>query len=184
MGKTIYAICDFETTGLDVKEHYPIEVGIVFTDEEFNVLDTLDRAIEWKDLIADIKENDMEWPPKYREAYSVHQIPATDYVHEAASWAQGDVRTKCDRLKGKYGKVIMISDNAQFEWQFMQKFMNHEALASYAFPFHHSCWDASLILKAAGVQKSKKPHRAFKDACLLHGNLFTAHTLIKHWKEK
>lgn len=164
---TYYAIVDFETTGLDPKKDYPIEIGMIITDHEFSLVHAFDALIKWDKLIGEIGD-DTEWPEEYQKAAEVHNISASEYKNKSEPYVDSDVRSKIARYTEKGSRVVMISDNTRFEWAFMEKLLNERALNSYVWPFHHSAWDCKLLMQMAGVEPPKKPHRAFKDAALLY----------------
>ncbi len=177
----IFFIVDFETTGLGVKEHYPIEVGGLFTDSNFTVLDIYKSFIKWPELKAEVEKEGEYWPLKYQEAYSVHDITplvctrsiSIDGIDiRSPVDVAGDLQRLCEKLKkGRKNRVIMISDNAVFEHSFMQKIFESSKIP---FPFHFSTWDASMFLELSDTRRLMLPHRAFSDASSLHNALMRA----------
>lgn len=160
-----FFITDYETTGVDPSRDLPIEIGIIITDSEFNLLETYDTLIK-----TEIDPLDESW----LKAYAVHKI-------EPSQLAFGkdikDVNTDLINLTKKYTttrKPIMISDNIQFEWAFTQLIMGNPT--KY---FHYCGWDSSLLLEATNVGDPIAAHRALRDAGLLHAALIKAMTIIK-----
>lgn len=176
----VFFIVDFETTGLDAREHYPIEVGGLFTDSNFMVLDKYESFIKWSDLEKEIIINGYSWPPKYSGAYLVHKIDASVYTglvkkdgvkvpspEEVAT----DLQYFCKEYKRGKRNPIMVSDNAQFEHSFMKKIFESSKID---FPFHYCTWDTSMFLELSGIGDPVGVHRAFPDASLLHNALMRA----------
>lgn len=178
-----FFICDFETTGLDFRKDYPIEIGGLFTDFNFNVLGTYRSLIQFSGLITEITKNADQWPEKYLGAYKVHKIDASVISCEANSYEDRLMGVKPPHIiaeqlyelcsiynKGKR-KVIIVSDNAPFEFWFMKKIFEE---AKVEFPFHYCAWDSSMLLELSGVGDPKPVHRAFGDAGLLYQSLVRA----------
>ena len=68
--KDYYLITDFETTGLRIaKDDVPIEVGMLLTDDEYNVLE-----ISYC-YINPFKEDKKDWTEYEQKALKVHKIP-------------------------------------------------------------------------------------------------------------
>lgn len=179
-----FFMCDFETTGFDFREDYPIEIGGMFTDSNFNVLGTYRSLIKFSGLITEITKNADQWPEKYLDAYKTHKIDASVISCEANSYEDRLMGVKPPHIiaeqlyelcsiynKGK-GKVIIVSDNAQFEFWFMKKIFED---ANVEFPFHYSAWDSSMLLELSGIGNPKQlEHRAFNDAGRLYQSLVRA----------
>jgi len=173
----VFFIVDFETTGLDAREHYPIEVGGLFTDSNFTVLDKYESFIKWPDLEKEIIVNGYSWPPKYSGAYLVHKIDAPVCTGlekkdiKLPEEVAGDLQYFCKEYKRGKRNPIMVSDNAQFEHSFMKKIFESSEID---FPFHYCTWDTSMFLELSGIGDPVGVHRAFPDASLLHNALMRA----------
>lgn len=178
-----FFMCDFETTGLDFRKDYPIEIGGLFTDSDFNILGTYQSLIKFSALVTEITENNDQWPKKYLGAYKVHNIDASVISSETSSYEDRLIGVKPPHIiaeqlcelcsiynKGKR-KVIIVSDNAQFEFWFMKKIFED---SNVEFPFHYCAWDTSMILELSGIGDPKPVHRAFGDAGLLYQSLIRA----------
>lgn len=115
--KNVYAICDFETTGLDPVKDHPIEVALLFCDHELTVL----RAYE-----------SLIWCPQEvftMEAFAVHKIlPRKLLTAPIKSKVAGSIATVCEDFKQR---IVLVSDNAQFEHGFMKQ------LFPVVWPFHY-----------------------------------------------
>jgi len=178
-----FFICDFETTGLDFRKDYPIEIGGMFTDSDFNILGTYRSLIKFSRLVTEITENNDQWPEKYLGAYKVHKIDASVISSETNSYEDRLIGVKPPHIiaeqlyelcsiynKGKR-KVIIVSDNAQFEFWFMKKIFED---SNVEFPFHYCAWDTSMLLELSGVGDPSHTHRAFTDATSLYQALVRA----------
>lgn len=167
---------DFETTGLDPGVDFPIEIGIVVTDEWFNLVETYTSLIDW---IAYGYRNPEESLPAYR----VHGIlPKTIFEKGKPSTK---VRTQVEKLAGRHRSKqgdlpVLVSDNLQFEWQFLNKLLD----GSVTKLFHYCGWDTSLLLEAAGVGDPKPVHRALADAGLIHAAVVRACERINMFGKK
>lgn len=187
----VYAFCDFETTGLfslDQPDPYPIEVGLIFTDENYVTITTYENLISWEKLTSEIRENNYQWPDKYHSAYKVHGITPEEYLNESIDFhgCAIDILEICEDLKiGKYYPTL-ISDNIQFEYRLMWfLFLNRFKLTKHkelTFPFHYCGFDSSEILIRSGVGDPKPEHRAFRDAALLHQHMIRAVERLTNFK--
>lgn len=182
MKKNFYVFVDFETTGVPAEDHYPIQIGIVYTDNKFQVLETYQSMICWSKLIGEIEAvSDFPkfyaWPDQYANAEQYHKISALDYVKasEFEETIPGEIPgTICNaqhRIREmhsiKDSRFILVSDNIQFEWQLMKKLFKERP--NYEWPFHYCGWDTSLFLNTVGTGDPKDPpHDALMDASGLH----------------
>jgi len=175
--KHLFCICDFETTGTDPDTDYPIELGCIFTNQNFDIVGL------YSDLIFNENMRMMvNWDQlgeRAEEAYKIHKIPFTTVQHLGI-----DYRTVAERVDNlvrdlkliyQVNKVIILSDNAQFEYRFMKKLFGKTK-----FPFHYSAWDSSLYLSVSGVGDPKPVHRALPDAFALYKNIIRS--LPNHMK--
>jgi len=163
----IFCFCDFETTGIDYDESLPIEVGCVFTNAKFDVLNTYESMIMWPKLSKVFR-----WPDWAEKAYEFHHITIQEYLEKAMP---NDI--VCDKIAQicrsvnfvkENRNVILISDNAAFEFNFMRRMFKQ---AKMEFPFHYCAWDTSLLLEITGVCDPPGKHvlhRALADASQLH----------------
>lgn len=162
-----FLLCDFETTGVDVNVDYPIELGGLFLDSDFNILSSLDTLIKLpKDWLRESKNRD-----RYADAFRFHKIASED-LERGLDYTQLTLylAEKISPLKSQgFSKFILLSDNIQFEFSFMKKIYE---MASVQFPFHHCGWDTSLSLETTGIGDPKDvPHRALPDVGRLYKNL-------------
>lgn len=177
-----YVWCDFETTGVfnihSDEEVYPIEVGIILTDNDYNIYDTYQSYIFWDALgnkIKDVNKNEngkMIWPVVYEKAYEIHGIePETiingRFVDAVASDIYNLVRKYS--FKENETKPVIISDNIQFEFRLMEYVMkNFCRKYSFGWPFHYCGYDTSEFLIRSGVGDPKNiEHGALRDAAVL-----------------
>lgn len=162
----LLVLCDFETTGVDPDNDYPIEVAILCCDSQLRVVGAFESLIH---LPA--------WHDSYWAAVPIHGI--TPPMLHARSRQHEDVWReilwcveRCKKILGTKRTPTLLSDNAQFEFRFMLRLMNLAQRTD--FPFHYCAWDASLLLEATGVGDPKPRHRAMADVGLLHGALLEA----------
>jgi len=186
MGKNIiFCLCDFETTGVDANIDYPIEIGCMFLDKNFNILTTYESLIKWITL------NDLtEWPTRCKEAYNIHNIDikCLHYKDTRDPCFFVNVASKINSICKEFKcKPIILSDCGNFEFNFMKKLFNltnnyynfyfsdSENFVNVEFPFHYCAWDTNLLLKVTGVGDPKnRPHRAMKDVGLIYKALILA----------
>jgi len=174
--KNRFCICDFETTGI-ADESLPIEVGCIFTDHDFNVLSTYESLIKW-DVVESLSAN-LRWPESMRRAYEIHNIEIHDIVQHGfiPSRVSSDITNICKFIQQDDRKVTMISDNAQFEWNYMKKLFEERE-----WPFHYSCWDTTLLLETTPIGDPRNvEHRAISDAAGLHRHIIRALEYNKYW---
>lgn len=168
-----YFICDFETTGLD-RESRPIEIGIIICDENFAVLETFERLIDWTPPAeyciltgSPIDPKKTTWSEEELRAFVVHKImPAEIYNFGSTPQAVADRVKTLARKHTLYGKKpILVSDNIVFEWMHLNNILEGKILES----FHYCGWDTSLFLEATGVGDPRNvPHRALADCGRIH----------------
>lgn len=158
-----FLICDFETTGIS-DDADPIEVGIIECDEWFNIIGTYQSLIR-----TDYVDNFM-WKPVAIAAYGIHKISPDIIAGAPHRYDVGLDIYKRFRSSGK-DKPILVSDNIQFEWRFMDMLIR---AASQPWPFHYCGWDSSLLLESVGINDPTPVHRALQDAGLLHSCILSA----------
>lgn len=174
-----FCICDFETTGVDTEKDFPIEVGCIFTDSRFVLLRTFQSIICTQQVVDRIVGDKskkivlIEWPDEWRPAYKVHRIPA-EYIglrgEHVDDIATGLTKITSDlRLRLGINRIILLSDNAQFEYRFMRRLFEGKK-----WPFHYCAWDSSILLEGSGVGDPIPVHRALPDAAILHHALIRA----------
>jgi DNA polymerase III alpha subunit (gram-positive type) len=165
----IFCICDFETTGVDCNLDYPIEVGVVFTDSNFILKDTVDELIMWDELHKECSELNSEkliWPSKYLDGYKyAHKIEAEEWLQNSKSvnYVAEKIYNICEKLRTKDCRLpIIVSDNAMFEYNFMKKLFDN---SDFDFPFHYTAWGTNLLVESSKTSEYKPIHRAFPDCC-------------------
>lgn len=163
--KIKYFVCDFETTGVNTAKDYPIEIGGVFLDYKFNIIEVIDQLIYY----PEVAEKDF-WDRHDWYASTIHKIDFDEYKSNAVPPINivKEIKKKMDPCDAW---PIIISDNAQFEYNFMQKLFTD---AGKSFIFHYSAWDTNLLLRLSGIGDPIPVHRAFEDATLLYRNLIRA----------
>ncbi len=157
---------DFETGGVDPTRDAIYEVGIVVTDERFNVLETFESLV--LDTDGPLATVSADEAPAYR----VHGITeaernARGVAPEIAGRAIAALATK---HAGGGSKPVLVSDNIQFEWQLMARLLPAEITSL----FHYCGWDTPLLPEASGVGDPKPAHRALADAGLAHAAVVRA----------
>jgi len=178
---TTLCICDFETTGVDTTRDQPIEIGCVFVNHELEVL------AEYEALLKDPLRlggfvSDGHWTNRAVEAYHVHKIPAAA-LDAGASWqrAASRILALCDTFRPPLGRVVLTSDNIQFEWHYMRSLF---AVADLPWPFHYCGWDTGLLLEMLNLAELPMEHRALPDARIILDNILAARTLLRERKDQ
>tara|TARA_R100001086_G_scaffold245787_3_gene177165 strand:+ start:5064 stop:5630 length:567 start_codon:yes stop_codon:yes gene_type:complete len=169
--RSIYAFCDFETTGVDPDSDFPIEVGLVFVDGTFRELSSFESLIR---LVL--------CPANYAEAERIHGIPFTELVDAPTPTNVVEaISRRCRALRNMHepvDRIVLVSDNAQFEHRFMER-LYAMAGAKSVFPFHYCTWDTSLLLELTRVGDNPNPaHRALADAYDILMRVKHARTLL------
>jgi oligoribonuclease (3'-5' exoribonuclease) len=161
--RDIFFVCDFETTGLDPRTDYPIEVGGMFLNSDFEILKEVNTLIYWEPLSQKILKNNKQWPEEYKVAYSIHKIEPIEWLRAAkhSSIVAMGITSICNELKKENRKPVIISDNARFEYDFMFKVFESNYIE---FPFHYSAWDVNLLFSLYGIPDGERKHRAYEDA--------------------
>lgn len=191
--KKVYIFCDFETTGLfdfknPHKKIYPIEVGLIFTDENYVIYDSYESLIHWPALTEEINDYKGYWPKEYLDAYEVHRIEPLEYILKSTDYIRVSkiIFEKIDRIKKsiqnyKNEKVrfILFSDNIQFEFRLMEQLLRDYCIdVDLNWPFHYCGYDSSEFLIKTGIGDPKPEHRALRDAALLHQHMIRANGKI------
>ena len=185
----ILFLCDFETTGLSPEYDYPIELGGLFLDHNLNIIESYNELICWEDILEKelsklVSEEDLKciWTGSSVKAFEFHKIDPYDYL---SGIEPKDAINKLYRIiNGNFEnkKIIITSDNAQFEYNFMKKLWTENEHSKFVdFPFHYCAWDTSLLLETTGIGDPKDvPHRALKDVGLLYKHLILAANRINN----
>lgn len=163
---TVLALCDFETTGVDVESDEAIEVGLLLLDDTLTVIGAFESLIKPPTIVF----------PDFLPAFKVHGIlphelnDAPDYAATAKA-IDRIVRSR----QGKRGKVTLCSDNIVFETAFMRKLFR---ASDVEWPFHYCGHDTSMLLDATKVFDPKPKHRAMADVGLVYRALLEAHRRV------
>ena len=174
-----FCICDFETTGIDTETDYPIEVGCIYTDCLFSTIGMYQDFIGWPALEANIENN--TWPDFAQRAFQVHGIKAENYMKENKNFkvVAKEIYDTNAALLENHKKVILLSDNAQFETAFMKRLFKEAGLD---WNFHFCTWDSSLLLEATPIGDPVPDHRALRDCALLQRNIIRALQYVGTYK--
>lgn len=169
--KNVYFILDFETTGVDPDNDYPIEVGIVITDGYFFIKKFYTSLIKVRDLYLDGNK----WKEDYMGAFKVHKIEPSELEQKGKpiDVVAKEILTLAQQYTVENRKPILLSDNIQFEYRFMKNLFA-EANMSKDFPFHYCGWDSSILLESTGIGDPKPVHRALQDAMLIYTSVLRA----------
>lgn len=169
-----FFICDFETTGINADVDYPIELGGIFTNSEFIIQDTVDSLIHYPEMFKRYLETGKDWDEEFQPAYKVHKISVKEWLENSKNIDVicQEIIEKCNKIKKGKRNVILISDNIQFEFNFMKRLFRD---TKKIFPFHYCGWDTSLFLELTGIGDPKNvKHRAFDDAAGLYQHIIRA----------
>ena len=69
-----HVIIDIETTGLDYENDLPIEVGLVFCNKDWEIIDTYQAFVAWPEITGQDGWTEKQW-----QASIVHRIPFSEY---------------------------------------------------------------------------------------------------------
>lgn len=163
-----FVVADFETTGIE-RGAEPIEVGLIICDEWFRLESTFEALIAPANFLDIDNPEAWAWLDPQLGAYKVHGI--TPSMLRGAPTTQAVGRQVTGLFDGRGPRPVLVSDNIQFEWRFMEQLLD---AAHAAWPFHFCGWDTSLLLEAAGVGDPIPAHRALRDAGLLHAAIVEA----------
>lgn len=152
-----FFILDYETTGI-TRDDVPIELGFIITDSEWNELAR-------DSFLIKSPEVDFMDPEHYQIAQQIHGIPQqqvfeapVDPFH-ASTILEGYSHT----FTPKDGRLILLSDNIQFEWYHSQWILNHNN-RSVTDLFHYCGWDTSILSLFTSFQDPRNTkHRALSD---------------------
>lgn len=157
------AICDVETTGLDPETAHVIEVAILFCDRDLRVVCAVDETVY---LPNNVKHD--QWDAMRVHGIMPDELNKTGYPTFRVAQKIESAVHRAKRLT-RASRVVLCSDNAQFEHRFLQKL-----LAGREWPFHYATWDSNLLLEATGVGDPVPLHRAMADVGRLHASLVEA----------
>ena len=171
-----FCICDFETTGIDTKKDFPIEVGCIFTDSRFVMIHSFECLLTCP-TVRNMLEvggsgDPLSWPTEWKPAFRVHGIKAKKLAEDGAAFSTAAISILeiIEALKSRgFRRIILLSDNAQFEYRFMRRLFKGQK-----WPFHYCAWDSSILLEGSGVGDPIPIHRALPDAAILHHALIRA----------
>lgn len=167
-----FCICDFETTGVDTENDYPIEVGCIYTDCLFSTIGMYQDLIRWDGLIELITAEN-GWPDFAQRAFEIHGIKSDTYIRECkpADKVAKEIFNTNEELLKTHKKIILLSDNSYFETRFMKRLFE---TAGLKWNFHYCTWDSSLLLECSSIGDPVPEHRALRDSSLLQRNIIRA----------
>ena len=164
----VLCICDFETTGVDTAKDHPIEVGCVLVDNDLKALGEYSALLRDAALAqhTNLRPGRAEWNDRAAEGAGFHKIPYAEVRRAGVAWANAPcaISALCNRFRPEDGRVVLCSDNVQFEWHYMQVLYRAAALL---WPFHYCGWDTSLLFEMTGTPEKPMAHRALPDAYLI-----------------
>ena len=173
-------IMDFETTGLGIFDYtsFPIEIGIVITDNKLNIQETYSSFIRPNDFDSD----QTNWNEEELKAYNIHKIEYAEWHDKAIGYNACrqhlmDLADKYTQFTGAIKKIkpIILSDNAVFETMCIRRiFEDNSSPMDYRDLFHYSSWDTNIILTNI-IGDPIPAHRALADCGLLYKNLVRAY---------
>jgi len=179
-----FFILDYETTGVrDTGEDYPIEVGILVTNSDFEVLATYENIIGWNTDLFDTVGPLINWKEEFKIAHTYHNIHPNEYISEQKSFKEvvTDIQMLCARFTNETIKPILVSDNIQFEWRNTKQLFN---AVEAPWPFHYCGWDTSLLLETTPIGDPEDVgHRALADASGLHRHIVRALEYNGYWNK-
>jgi len=193
---------DFETTGPDVSsdpntECFPIELAILVTDCELNIIGTpLSTLINWD--VFQTKFYKDNW--NTFEATKVHGIELNNIIdngilHNSLCVHPKDViliphiiKIYFEELKiGNRGndELILVSDNPYFDFTLMKKLYNVETKNPIRFPFYYNCYSPMMLFKSIGMKiKSSKPHYVLNNVYNLYKSCVIAFDRLRKFDKE
>lgn len=181
--RSILCLCDFETTGLNEEKNFPIEIGFIITDHNFNKLTEYSSLIKWPDSdlyeFIDTNKNKKYFKRGHIFAKNVHNIDYSEIEEKGKYPTQvlADMLNIFKKFKPKYGKVILASDNIVFEWKYMKVLLGADIKIEEI--FHYAPWDTSMYLEFTKVGDPKNiPHRALEDVKVLYEHVLRSKKII------
>lgn len=176
-----FCICDFETTGVDTEKDYPIEIGCLFTDSNFNVIEEYEAIISCPAVTTYLTNNHSTydgWGNKFGPAYDIHNISVEEYTlnQKNINVILEDIHNIIEKINttNKFDRFILLSDNIQFEWAFMKKLYKCSDNYVGQWPFHYCGWDSNLLLDVTKIGDPIAVHRALPDCKLIHSSIVEA----------
>lgn len=182
MSKNYFAIFDTETTGIEESD-IPIELGMLFIDEDFDLIDAISTLVKLPELeefkhIPKIENNELRglWNLHAVRAMEVHGITYDDVEKNgvSATVAVKMIRESINRFAKQDDRIILVSDNGWFDTHHLKKIYEAAFGKAVQFPFHYTTYDTNLLFGAHGVKDPKPVHRALPDAMLLYNALLKA----------
>ncbi|MFW6002381.1 MAG: hypothetical protein ACOCQD_03495, partial [archaeon] len=185
-----YFWIDFETTGVfDILSEipvFPIDVGIIITDDDYNIYETYEYMISWKELHKKINTfNDrIQWPDEFKDAYQYHKIEANDYLDKSVdvNIVGEDIYALAKKytFKNAITNPVLISDNIQFEYRLMEETLKpYCRTENLKWPFHYCGYDTSEFLIRTGIGDPKNvEHNPLRDASTLLTHMVRARQYI------
>ena len=157
------AITDVETTGLDVRRHEIIEIGLVLVDQEtFEIRDTLDiKVIPTHLETADPKSSLVAG---FRPDHWTEAIPLKDAMEQYSAKTEG---------------TVFASWNITFDWQFIEEAFRttgvRDGIDYHRIDLPSLAWlkfrnkgleriRLSEICKIFGIEPEPSPHRGINGA--------------------
>lgn len=139
----VYCFIDFETTGVPAEDHWPIQIGMVFTGPDLQVITEFEMFVPWLEVYQRIKRQWIgsgQWPEEWADAERFHHITVQEYLDGCHACANMDNRGQIPPHKVVVERIakhiecvanhlsrkqedlryILISDNIQFEWQLLR----------------------------------------------------------------
>lgn len=178
--KCRYVLVDFETTGLNPETDYPIEIGALFLDKDFVIIDTYNTLIKYDKEVNNRMNRGgrgIEWIDEFEGAYKIHGITVSEWLANSSH-----VELVAEQLQ-KHVKLdmgpdiqypILMSDNIIFEAAFMKRLLNIAYPNGGITLFHYHGYDTSMLLHLLGMKKVPSEHRAMRDVSLLYVTLLKA----------
>jgi oligoribonuclease (3'-5' exoribonuclease) len=157
---------DYETTGIDMQDldTVPIQVGVIVTDTKLNELDRYESLI-WFDEFNDY-ETWEEYSKAATLAFQIHGIYTKTCLEEGKSAAivAKDLIDLATKHKVDGGRIILVSDNIQFEWQLTDILLRE--MVEHDWPWHYCGWDTSILELVPELNfrdPEDPPHSALQD---------------------
>lgn len=184
----ILCFMDYETSGVDTCIHTktrPIEIGCVFTDNEFNIISSYTALIKWESITTSegwSTDPGFDGSFSEAEAFRFHKIDI-ESIRKDGIWpyvVRDDLKRIIKHTEGR--KPVIISDAPNFE-MFWTRFI-FGACNEDKFPFHYNAWSIYPTLQMFNIDVSKisEKHSALVDARSMRDAMLMAHKQAKYFE--